>query len=673
MKKSKPQLTGRSGGQSNLYSPVLRKYVLQVLGIIAIIWGEIGVFYWSLRDCRWPTLERATEGGSKVAHVLLLTDTQMKHHFLQSPGEAWTTALHRFFYHLNLKKSWHVATRLNPDVVVFLGDMLANGKNANNGAIYSKVAEAFKHLFSTKNKLATYYLPGNNDISMGEITPVATRVRKYFTESFGPVSQSFEIQNHTFVALDAPGLVDEDYQRAARGTAFGKWKPIPDGPIAFVNEIAGDRKKEDKFQNPVVLLSHIPLARPEMADCGPLREKGTIRRDVGHGYQSMLGRQTTTYLLNKLQPVAVFSGDNRDYCEYTHTIPHDEHSIREVTVKSFSVSVHIRRPGFQLLSIMDPSLRAFPLDNTISDKPCFLPDQTRIYTTFYLPLFCLTLFVLFLFNFNSRRSKGYRSLPWKPPPIRVGSSSTSSSGQSSPVRQRPSNVLSLSNPLAWTPTWSPFSPNTPQSNYHNNLPGNLRTPHSANVFSGPTLRASSRPGTPGLGPTLPGSPFLYAGGPLDDEDEDPMQPSQYAILRRETSQRRYEDHDEEWSDVGQAQSNRTSSNDEDGFDLVNKEDDSSGTSLLPITTNAAHQKHNRKFSEFISAPDAGKRGANAGRSWTFSPSMAGFKNLLGLLGIKTSEESMHGRPGVCASTAGDMLSVSWPAFITWCIIVWRLS
>jgi ethanolamine phosphate phosphodiesterase len=62
----------------------------------------------------------------------------------------------------------------------------------------------------------------------------------------------------------------------------------------------------EESENPMILLSHIPLARPEMANCGPYREKGTIRRDVGHGFQSMLGRETTGFLLKTLEPLAVF-------------------------------------------------------------------------------------------------------------------------------------------------------------------------------------------------------------------------------------------------------------------------------------------------------------------------------------------------------------------------------
>ena len=55
-----------------------------------------------------------------------------------------------------------------------------------------------------------------------------------------------------------------------------------------------------------ILLSHIPFSRSETADCGPLREKGNIRRGAGLGYQAMLGKQTTNFLLQKLQPLAIF-------------------------------------------------------------------------------------------------------------------------------------------------------------------------------------------------------------------------------------------------------------------------------------------------------------------------------------------------------------------------------
>lgn len=56
----------------------------------------------------------------------------------------------------------------------------------------------------------------------------------------------------------------------------------------------------------MILFSHIPLFRPDVASCGPLRERGTIRRGVGHGYQNTLGKHTTEFLLESVRPVLVF-------------------------------------------------------------------------------------------------------------------------------------------------------------------------------------------------------------------------------------------------------------------------------------------------------------------------------------------------------------------------------
>ena len=38
--------------------------------------------------------------------------------------------------------------------------------------------------------------------------------------------------------LDAPGLVDEDYRRAAAGMSFENWAPRSGGAIEFVNRFS---------------------------------------------------------------------------------------------------------------------------------------------------------------------------------------------------------------------------------------------------------------------------------------------------------------------------------------------------------------------------------------------------------------------------------------------------
>ena len=56
---------------------------------------------------------------------------------------------------------------------------------------------------------------------------------------FGPLNHGFEIANHTFVLIDAPGLVEEDQLRNNRGMSFGRWAAaVPGGTIEFVERTA---------------------------------------------------------------------------------------------------------------------------------------------------------------------------------------------------------------------------------------------------------------------------------------------------------------------------------------------------------------------------------------------------------------------------------------------------
>ena len=61
-------------------------------------------------------------------HVLLVADPQLLNHASYPGRSAWLTALTQFIVDLNLKKSWRAITKLNPNVVVFMGDLLDNGR-----------------------------------------------------------------------------------------------------------------------------------------------------------------------------------------------------------------------------------------------------------------------------------------------------------------------------------------------------------------------------------------------------------------------------------------------------------------------------------------------------------------------------------------------------------------
>jgi hypothetical protein len=133
------------------------------------------------------------------------------------------------------------------------------------------------------------------------------------------VNQEIDLAGHRLIFIDAPGLVDEDYRRHGMGKQYETWTPAAGGPIEFIASVAIKGGRSLAFSGPVLLMSallassspiilfsHIPLSRPASTSCGPLREKGSIRASAGYGYQNMLGKETTRFVLHTLRPAVVF-------------------------------------------------------------------------------------------------------------------------------------------------------------------------------------------------------------------------------------------------------------------------------------------------------------------------------------------------------------------------------
>ncbi|TRM70030.1 hypothetical protein BD626DRAFT_476090 [Schizophyllum amplum] len=587
-----------------IYSRPLVLNVLRVLWIVVVVWGELGTYYWSLASCRWPDKNLSTQDAPPT-HVLLVSDPQVRPPRDFWEDNSWLASARELFFELNLKRNWHVTRRMKPQAIFFLGDMLASGKYVHSEPEFEQYWQKFLDTCKVENGTEVHYLPGNNDFGMGASLSLATNVRAFYKKYVGPLNQAILIRGHNFVALDAPGLVDEDYRRSASGLSYEHWSPTLNGSVDFVREL-------DTEKYPVVLLSHIPLFRPDTATCGHLREKGTIRRGVGHGYQNTLGKQTSYFLLDTLHPVAVFSGDNRDFCEYNHTSrrvdPETnamilEKSVREVTIKSFSMARSIHYPGFHLLSLADPSSDG----PSLSDTACFLPDQSSILSHFYWPFVVVTSLLLLLLNLRN----GPGHLPGL----------VSRLTPASPYRGR--------HPTVWTPfTAAPDSPTS-------SLPM-VRTPTSS---AGPQMRASSRPASPSFL-----HPSAAAAGDAE-EDEDETFPAQYATRRAAF------EHDDAWT----PRHNK-------GARSVDQE---AADSYFLQQAPALRQPGKRPWSWTWTFVFARRR-----RRITLrlpSLTMRGARDAVGVLGCGADSFDV----GLLGSTALDALSVLWVAVVTWTFLAWK--
>ncbi|KAI6135705.1 Metallo-dependent phosphatase-like protein [Pisolithus croceorrhizus] len=384
---------------------------LRILWVLVVLWHELRAFDWALQSCLWPDSEQlqAQLPNSRVARILVIADPQVLDEHSYPERGAFMSFLTQLMVDLNLRKSWRAAFHhLQPDAVVVLGDMMDNGRKSMSTTEYENYHQRYRDIFKAyKRPVPTYYLPGNHDVGLGASASFSLEADSRYTSHFGPRNHYTSVGNHTLVFIDATALAEEDVLRAGRGHSFDSWPAVRYGPIEFVKQIAASHSGGS-----FVLFTHIPLARPQNASCGPLRERGTIRQGFGFGYQNTLMEGATVFLLDRLKPSLILSGDDHDYCDYQHIIPSTNTSVREVTVKSFSIAMGVRRPGFQLLSListvpLDDSLNQVPVLPPL-DTPCFLPDQIGIYLQVYLPLTVLSLAFLLLCNvlWSTQRVRG---------------------------------------------------------------------------------------------------------------------------------------------------------------------------------------------------------------------------------------------------------------------------
>jgi len=182
---------------------------------------------------------------------------------------------------------------------------------------------------------------------------------------------------------------------------------------------------EGKAELPTILLTHVPLYRDKGTPCGPKREhwppttppkgqttpvfpdeRNALSLSGGYQYQNVLSEEDSVRLVSTVgNVIRVFSGDDHDYCEIVHT--ENKNNAREITVKSMSWAMGVRKPGFLMLSMWNPidasgqSLYSSPSGHgavsqsqtTTESHLCLLPDQLGIFIR-YLTLLILTLLAL---------------------------------------------------------------------------------------------------------------------------------------------------------------------------------------------------------------------------------------------------------------------------------------
>ncbi|RMZ83497.1 hypothetical protein DV737_g1567, partial [Chaetothyriales sp. CBS 132003] len=401
-------------------------------------------------------------------------------------------------------------------------------KNALRGPLATAAAPMGRRIIAS--------LPGNHDL--GFARGIQIPVKNRFDAFFGPLNRVDVLGNHSIVSLDTVSLsaIDQaDPQTGSSGAGDGSasatanshlWQPTEDFLVqaktlrqravkraaadmnlippqslklqplrAEVLDLTDDIRSHHRTQPsvpsalfPTILLSHVPLFRPENTPCGPAREGNpSIRIGVGYQYQNVLTPFVSSDIIKHLsapEVVQIYSGDDHDYCE----IEHSEFTgrIREITVKSISWAMGIRRPGVQLVSLWNPiDASKFGTANedtptprdTLHDHLCLFPDQLGIFIR-YAQVLALSLTIL-----------AVAAVRYKP--SAALSSTVSLSEQSEPLHHRnPRPTTTVSTSLGGygniPPSSRASSPSKPHTDPFAPAPGAHLIDQATNAYLPPT-------------------------------------------------------------------------------------------------------------------------------------------------------------------------------------------
>ncbi|KAF0477183.1 Metallo-dependent phosphatase [Gigaspora margarita] len=362
----------------------------KIIWISALLVGEIFIFYYAMRKCSWPYNPHWDTSLADPFRIALIADPQI----IDSYSYGRTGILQRvseIYPDMYMRKNWiNLQNIFDPDAIIFLGDLMDGGREWDDDKWEDELFR-YRHLFLPKKPTRTpiYYLVGNHDIGFGD--NVILRAYERFRKVFGKTNYNVVLGNHSIVVVDTV-------------TLSGSNESLKEEGINLIKRLENDSSNN----LPRILMTHIPLYRPPNTDCGPLRQNGHyINQGAGYQYQNLVTESLSNFILNSINPILIFSGDDHDYCEIRHE---RESKVIEISVNSFSFAMGVKRPGFLLLSLYNPTNSSTSLDDiknnqsTFAYTQCLLPNQIRIYL-WYGVLVITTLSCIFSHTFvKIRRS-----------------------------------------------------------------------------------------------------------------------------------------------------------------------------------------------------------------------------------------------------------------------------
>lgn len=335
---------------SVLFNAIWQKFnyvqALSLMALMLVYYGERSYPYSAISRCQWAqNIEEPRTTMTLVADPQLVDENTY-------PGRGKLgLGITKYIVDYYLRRNWlYMNDVLKPEYNFFLGDLFDGGREWGDDVWereYLRWNRTFTPVGNAKNYLN---LPGNHDIGFGDTIIPNALLR--FKKHFGQTNMAVDIGNYVVVILDTISMLNT------------KDPTIYKAPYDFLDKIGPPNKAR-------ILLTHVPLYRSDSSACGSLREsKKNIGYTKGYQYATQVDPKTTDFILKSVQPIMVFSGDDHDACHTLHkytSTDGSEKKVDEMTVKSFSMAMGIKKPAIQLLTLSNATLK-------IKTNICLMPS-----------------------------------------------------------------------------------------------------------------------------------------------------------------------------------------------------------------------------------------------------------------------------------------------------------
>lgn len=351
-------------------------------------------------------------------HILLVADPQLIDSHTYPGRNQVIMKLSEHVVDSYIKRNFKSLSKtLNPDSIIVLGDLLDNGRSSDDGYFLTQL-DRFNNIFQKYSKNTTeliYNIPGNHDIGFGNDVKLNSRTR--FTRLFSAEPNSLiERNNNELVFLDTISLNSENENINLKSKSF-------------LEQLSNKPKTKTR-----ILLHHVPLFRDtNLNKCGDLRENQLKPFPVqkGYQYQTLIEPDISEAVLNGVKPDLIFSGDDHDYCEVFHHFGENQ-VAPEISVKSISMAMGIKRPAVQLLTLFNKKTDSIKIHDWSGET--IINEASYNYNVCYLPipyhdsfaygsLAILNLFFLFVYSILRVNSSGNISISPSDSPISTTTSS----------------------------------------------------------------------------------------------------------------------------------------------------------------------------------------------------------------------------------------------------------